>query len=61
VLRVAGYRFFFFFSREELRPCIHVEHANGQAEFWLEPDTAFRLIQEHENEIRAAWEGHFGR
>jgi len=36
VLRVRGYRFYFF-SREELRPHVHVEHAAGEAKFWLEP------------------------
>jgi hypothetical protein len=53
----------------------HVEHPGGQAKFWLEPrvalaqnyglghrqiSTAFSLIMEHENEIRAAWQEHFG-
>jgi len=55
---------------------VHVQHSNGQAKFWLEPDvqlaqnyglghrqvsTAFRLIKENEDEIRAAWEDHFDR
>ena len=75
VLRVRGYRFYFF-SREERRPHVHVQHAAGEAKFWLEPAievaqnyglkpsrlaTALRLIREHEDEIRAEWEAHFSR
>ena len=75
VFRARGYRFYFF-SREETRPHIHAHHATGEAKFWLEPEieparnyglsptrlnTARRLIMEHENEIRTAWEEHFGR
>jgi hypothetical protein len=36
VLRIRGYRFYFF-SREELRAHVHVQHAEGEAKFWLEP------------------------
>ena len=54
---------------------VHVHGARGEAKFWLEPrvelaqnygltgrqvKAALRLIQEHENEIRAAWKAHFG-
>ena len=75
VLRIGEYRFYFF-SREELRAHVHVQNAAGQAKFWLEPvvelaqnyglgrhqiATAFRLLKENEDEIRAAWEDHFDR
>ena len=75
VFRIRGYRFYFF-SREERRIHIHVQHATGEAKFWIEPEiklaqnyglsargvaTALRLIREHEGEIRAAWEAHFER
>ncbi len=75
VLRVRGYRFYFF-SREEPRAHVHVQHATGEAKFWLEPrlelaenyglsarriNAALRIIREHEGEIRAAWKKHFGR
>jgi hypothetical protein len=48
---------------------------DGEAKFWVEPSIelannyglsdhdvreALRLIVEHENEIRAAWNAHFG-
>ena len=75
VFRSRGYRIYFF-SREERRIHIHVQHATGEAKFWIEPEiklaqnyglsargvaTALRLIREHEGEIRAAWEAHFER
>jgi len=68
-----GYRFYFF-SREEPRLHVHVQHADGEAKFWLEPDIelaqnyglradhvelAEQLIREHQDEIRAAWQKHF--
>ena len=74
VLRVRGYRFFFF-SREETRPHVHVQHATGEAKLWLEPTievahnyglspqrlrAALRLAEEHEDAIRRAWGEHFG-
>ena len=36
IRREGGYRFFFF-SREESRPHVHVYSADGEAKFWLEP------------------------
>jgi hypothetical protein len=73
VLRVGGYRFFFF-SREETRPHVHVQHPTGEAKLWLQPTievaqnfglspqrlaAALRLARGHENEIRRAWQAHF--
>jgi hypothetical protein len=70
-----GYRFFFF-SREEERMHVHVQHAEGEAKFWLAPELELamstglgarrltrvrRLIEENEDEIREAWKGHFDR
>lgn len=55
---------------------VHVHHETGEAKFWLEPEVAGaqnyglsparlaaarRLVQEHEDEIRAAWQTHFSR
>jgi len=54
---------------------VHVQHAHGEAKFWLDPaieiavnyglrmedlGVAEQLIREHESEIRAAWQKHFG-
>lgn len=73
VLRVRGFRFYFF-SREEPRPHIHVQHSSGEAKFWLEPAVALaanyglstarvnearKIIEEHADEIRHAWDEHF--
>jgi hypothetical protein len=73
VLRVRGYRFYFF-SREEPQPHVHVQHETGEAKFWLEPTievaqnvglspqrlvTALRLARESAAEIRRAWQAHF--
>jgi hypothetical protein len=44
LLKARGYRFYFF-SREEERPHVHVQHAAGEAKFWLEPKLA--LAQNH--------------
>ncbi|MGD9729976.1 MAG: DUF4160 domain-containing protein [Nitrospiraceae bacterium] len=74
VFREGGFRFYFF-SREEPRMHIHVQGADGEAKFWLEPtvelaqnfglsDRQLRsvrmLIEAHSNELRAAWSRHFG-
>lgn len=55
---------------------VHVHHSEGEAKFWLEPQievatshglsrrrlaSALQLVQEHEDEIRNAWNTHFGR
>jgi hypothetical protein len=74
ILRIGSLRFYFF-SREERRPHVHVQGLRGEAKFWLEPRVelvadyglgertaarALRLIQEHEDEISTAWNTHFG-
>ncbi|MGH7720123.1 MAG: DUF2442 domain-containing protein [Gemmatimonadaceae bacterium] len=60
-MELRRYRFYFF-SREESRPHVHVQHATGEAKFWLEPEislahnygltvqrlaTAIRIAREH--------------
>ena len=75
VLRAKGYRFFFF-SREEPRPHVHINCADGEAKFWLEPEIRLvrnqglfriqlreieQIIEEHQDELRAAWNTRFGR
>ena len=74
IFREDGFRFFFF-SREELRLHVHIQCADGEAKFWLEPqielaqnfhlnDRQLRsiqsLIEAHEHDIRTAWAKHFG-
>lgn len=75
ILREGGFRFYFF-SREEPRMHVHVQHADGEAKYWLEPmlelaqnDGLTRqqlrrvqsLIEEHVDEFRRAWQEHFAR
>jgi len=73
IFREKGYRFFFF-SREESRMHVHVQHSNGEAKFWLvptiEPAQNFglsarelkevtELVKFHQQEIKNAWGKHF--
>ncbi len=75
VFRYRGYRFYFF-SREEERKHIHVYCAGGEAKFWVEPEVSLagnwglsnqqiakleKIVEEHRDEITAAWREHFGR
>jgi len=74
IFRESGYRFFFF-SREESRPHIHVYCGDGEAKFWLDPQIElarnYRLskvqlreidviIEAHYDEFKAAWNEYFG-
>ena len=74
IFRYGSYRFYFF-SREERRRHVHVQHPDGEAKFWLEPrielarnyglssrqlKAALRLVKERSNELREAWKKHFG-
>lgn len=55
---------------------MHVQHATGEAKFWLDPELALaanfglsgkhvaaaeRLAREHYDDICAAWDAHFKR
>lgn len=66
---------FYLFSREETRKHVHVMSADGEAKFWIEPVIALAdykglkkkqlkrlqaLVEEHRDEIEAAWKEHFG-
>jgi hypothetical protein len=54
---------------------IHVDSSEGEAKFWIEPEIEFarshglpereltrlrKLVEEHEDVIRTAWNKHFG-
>jgi uncharacterized protein DUF4160 len=41
IFREGGYRFYFF-SREEPQPHVHVQHETGEAKIWLEPEIGSR-------------------
>ena len=74
ILKVKGYRFFFF-SREELRQHIHIYCQEGEAKFWLEPQIELaknyklskkqlneieKIIEENYEKFTNAWEEYFG-
>lgn len=74
ILRDKGYRFFFF-SREESRMHVHISCGDGEAKFWLEPEITLarnvqlsgsqlkeigQLIEVHVDELKTAWNKHFG-
>ena len=69
IFREDGYRFYFF-SREEPRMHVHVQCADGEAKFWIEPRieaaqnigmsdrrlrAAQQLVETHVDEIRRVW------
>ena len=75
VMRVKGYRFFFF-SEEGQEPAhVHVDQAERYAKFWLEPviltqNRGFRsrelselrvLIEEHREQFLEKWHEHLER
>ena len=75
IFKAGGFRFYFF-CREETRKHVHVYCERGEAKFWLEPKIELAknfgmvtrqilvsktLIEEHYDEIRNAWQTHFGR
>ena len=74
VVRDGQFRLFFF-SREETRLHVHVAHPDGEAKFWLDPSPALanstglssrqlrdaqEAVERHIEEIRNAWQLHFG-
>jgi hypothetical protein len=74
VVRDGKFRLFFF-SREETRIHLHVEHPDGEAKFWLTPQVALAtytglskhqlretqsVVEAHLTETQNAWSHHFG-
>lgn len=74
VVRDGQFRLFFF-SREEERIHVHVAHPDGEAKFWLTPTVtlstytglsqrqlreAQTVVEAHFEEIKNAWNHHFG-
>ena len=56
VLRIYGYRFFFYSLEGTEPPHIHVEHGENVAKFWLQPVS---LAESHG--FLEAWNAYFGR
>jgi Domain of unknown function (DUF4160) len=75
VLRISGFRFFFYSLEGSEPKHIHVEHGDNVAKFWLEPISVaeshgFRahelnhlraLVIDHCSTFVEAWNVHFGR
>ena len=75
VLRVSGFRFFFYSLENDEPPHIHVEINEKTAKFWLDPvqlarSDGFRpreltrlraLVIEHRYKFLEAWNAHFDR
>ena len=75
VLRVAGYRFFFFSLEGNEPPHIHVEQAERYAKLWLDPVTVarskgfrsnelseiMRIVRENRDFLREKWYEHLKR
>jgi hypothetical protein len=66
---------FFFFSREESRPHVHVISSHGEAKFWLQPLVALaeseglaefelrkiqKIVERNREKFRKAWKDFFG-
>lgn len=75
ILRIKGYRFFFFSLEGSEPPHIHIEHSDKVAKFWLKSinlasSTGFRshelteiraLVMEHSEKFLEKWNEYFGR
>ncbi len=73
VLRVDGYRFFFYSNESSGPPHIHMQKAEGLAKFWLNPISLVnasgfqqkqivrieQIIREHQSELERAWHEYF--
>lgn len=73
VLRVEGYRFFFYSNEGSEPPHIHIQKAEKYAKFWLQPvqvaesigftnkelRQVLNIIIEHSPLFLEAWHGHF--
>ena len=75
IFREKGYRFYFL-SNEEERMHVHIECAEGEAKFWLEPIISLatyykisprklnelrKIVEGHKNEIAKHWKRHFSK
>jgi Domain of unknown function (DUF4160) len=69
VLRIRGFKFFFFSQEGNEPPHIHVNKGDGSAKFWLNPvklayndgfkkqevRAIVKILERHENELIRAW------
>ncbi len=74
VLRVDGFRFYFYSHEPNEPPHVHVDHSGASAKFWLdsvalahnagfaahELNSLYRLVARHREMLLEAWHGYFG-
>jgi hypothetical protein len=74
VLRIGRYRFFFYSNESQEPPHVHVQAAEDEAKFWLDPvslaaNHGFRsrdlteieqLVEDHRDQLIEAWNDYFG-
>lgn len=74
ILRIDGYRFYFFSHEPNEPPHIHVDHGGSSLKAWLEPvelarnygfrppeiNAILRLVADHRAVLLEAWHEHFG-
>lgn len=74
VLKLQGYRFYFYSHEPNEPPHVHVDKGGSSAKFWLQPvglarNIGFRaheigsmmlLVRDHREQLIEAWHGHFG-
>ncbi len=74
VLRIEGFRFYFYSHEPNEPPHIHIDRGEASAKVWLEPvalarNLGFRpreltgilaLVREHRVLLLEAWHGYFG-
>lgn len=75
VLRLEGYRFYFYSHEPNEPPHMHIDRGEATAKFWLDEPALARsigfsakelnkllyLVREHRQELLRAWHGYFGR
>lgn len=52
ILRIVGYRFFFFSNERGEPPHVHVERADAYARIWLQPIEVVEAIDFRPSEVR---------
>jgi hypothetical protein len=74
VLRVAGFRFYFYSHEPNEPPHVHIDKGSASAKFWLDPPSVarnlgfsakelsdlLRLVRDNKSELMEAWLGFFG-
>lgn len=75
ILRLLGFRFFFYSNEGNEPPHIHVEKGEGQGKYWLSPvEEAYmknfntadkrkvkKIVKDHQEQFKTAWYEYFGK